>query len=102
MIFNELEENSKNEISNLTKWQVKYYLKNIMEDFEFPTMINRWDGPWWTWQLRAMILPDHAHALADVIAPFKCGLAPHLQLKMLEQRPGCWDGHTTYTNTVCP
>jgi hypothetical protein len=49
-----------------------------------------------------MISPDHAHALADIIAPFKYGLAPHLQLKMLELRAGCWDSHCTSINTTCP
>ena len=49
-----------------------------------------------------MISPDHAHALADIIAPFKCGLALHLQLKMLGLRAGCWDSFHTSINTTCP
>jgi hypothetical protein len=102
IIFSELGKNSKHKITNMTKWQVKHSLKNIIEDFAFPTMIHRGDGPCWTRQLRAMISPDHAHALTNIIAPFKCGLAPHLQLKMLELRAGCWDGHRTSTNTTCP
>lgn len=70
IIFNELKECSENDINYLTKWQVKHTLGNTIEDFSFPTMINREDGPQWTQWLCNMVSPDHAHALADMIAPF--------------------------------
>lgn len=70
IIFKKLRECSEKEIGQLTKWQVKHTLSNIIEDFTFPAMINRGDGPQCTRQLRSMTAPDHAHALAIDISPF--------------------------------
>ena len=65
-------------------------------------MINRHDGLKWTWQLRRLIEPDYAHALSGPIVPLQCNLQPSQQVRMLESRAGCWDGHTVIINVICP
>ena len=77
-------------------------LCETMCEIAYPSIIRRHDGPKWTQQLRCLIVPDHVHALSHPIALHQCDLQPYQQVKTIELWAGCWDGHTTVTDMVCP